>query len=169
VVDSVMAETEQGRAMREIKALDSGFDEIAFLEEMGGTFIPLLARAFFRLDGPLLALHCAPTALAQMQAVAAARQLEGLEHDGTILAVSKVELLKATQLEDERGGNAPLLLVSAQVQYIHAVRNKKVRWGGGCVCVRVRVRVPPLRFRRRFRPGGGPLRAPPSWRNCSNN
>ena len=130
-----MAETEQGRAMREIKALDSGFDEIAFLEEMSGTFIPLLSRAFFRLDGPVLALHCASSALAQMQAVGAARQLEGLEHDGTILAVSKVELLKATQVEDEKGGSQPLLLVSAQVQYIHAVRNKKVSFGAALLCV----------------------------------
>ena len=149
-----MAETEQGRAMREIKALDSGFDEFAFIEEMRDDFIPLLARAFFRLDGPLLALHCAPTALAQMQAVGAAREKEGLEHDGTILQVSKVELLKATQLEDEKGGTAPLLLVSAQVQYIHAVKNRKVRFFAVrarvvcCVCVRPR-------YRRRFRLAGG--------------
>jgi hypothetical protein len=128
-----MSESEQGRAIREIKALDSGFDEFMFVQEMQGNFVPMLARAFFRMDGPILALHCASTALAQMQAVGAARQQEGLEHDGTILQVSKVELLKATQVEDEKGGSSPLLLVSAQVQYIHAVRNKKV--SGPCACV----------------------------------
>ena len=141
---------------------------------MTRSFIPLLARAFFRLDGVLLAQHCAPTALAQMQAVAAARQKEGLEHDGTILAVNKVELLKATQLEDERGGSAPLLLVSAHVQYIHAVRDKKVRWAWevcfvcSVVCVRGCARVS-LAFEGDAVLGAAHLRAAPSWRHCSIN
>lgn len=126
VVDSVMAETEQGRAIKEIKSIDSGFDEFSFIAEMRDEFVPLLARAFFRIDNAVLSAHCTATAMAQMAAVAAAREAEGLEHDGTILSVARVELIKATQMEDARGGSTPLLLCSAQVQYIHAVRNKSV-------------------------------------------
>jgi import inner membrane translocase subunit TIM44 len=127
VVDSLIAETEQGRALRDIKALDSGFDEFEFISDMRDNFIPRIATAFFRLDNAVLAAQCRETALAQMKAVAAARETEGLRHDGTVLSVSKVELMQAKQLEDAGGGTLPLLLVSAQVQYIHAVRNKVVR------------------------------------------
>ena len=35
--------------------------------------------------------------------------------------------MQAKQFEDAAGGTLPLLLVSAQVQYIHTVRNSKVR------------------------------------------
>ena len=34
VVDSLIAETEQGRALRDIRALDSGFDEFSFITDM---------------------------------------------------------------------------------------------------------------------------------------
>ena len=73
-----------------------------------------------------------------MRAVAAARAAEGLQHDGLILQVSKVELMQAKQFEDAAGGTLPLLLVSAQVQYIHTVRNSKVR----NPCARARTTLP---------------------------
>ena len=117
-------------------------------------FIPVLARAFFRLDHPTLAAHCRATAMAQMRAVAAAREAEGLEHDGTILQVSKVELLKAQQMEDAKGGTTPLLLVSAQVQYIHAVRDKTVRGGKRVPPPPPSCPPPKPRLRRRFRAFG---------------
>jgi hypothetical protein len=37
VVDAVLAETEAGRAMREMKLLDSGFDEHHFVIDMRDT------------------------------------------------------------------------------------------------------------------------------------
>lgn len=122
LVDSVLAETEQGRALREIKQLDAGFDEYTFISHMRDEYIPMISRAFFKLDMPVLRAHCKETALAQMRAVQAARDLEGLTHDGMILQVSRVELLQARSLE--RG--VPIVLVTAQVQYIHCVRNKMV-------------------------------------------
>ena len=165
VVDSLIAETEQGRALREIRLLDTSFDEFSFVAEMREQFIPVLARAFFRLDHPTLAAHCRPTAMAQMRAVAAAREAEGLEHDGTILQVSKVELLKAQQMEDAKGGTTPLLLVSAQVQYIHAVRDKTVRLAWALERARLSPPSPPSPspFFLAFEGGSVPL----EWRNRS--
>ena len=51
--------------------------------------------------------------------------------------VSKCEMTAARTLEQagEGGGNLPVILTTAQVQYIHTVRNKKVR--------RPRLRPPP--------------------------
>lgn len=54
--------------------------------------------------------------------------IEGLTHDGIILNVSKCEMTAARTLEQaEGGGTLPVILTTAQVQYIHTVRNKKVR------------------------------------------
>jgi len=60
--------------------------------------------------------------------------IEGLTHDGIILNVSKCEMTAARTLEQagEGGGNLPVILTTAQVQYIHTVRNRKVRGGEGC-------------------------------------
>jgi len=92
-------------------------------------FIPTVVAAFFKLDMPVLRHYCKDSALAQMRAVAAAREIEGLSMDGTILNVQKVELVQAKALE--RG--LPILLVSSQVQYIHCIRNKKVRRATRCL------------------------------------
>jgi hypothetical protein len=64
--------------------------------------------------------------------VAAARAIEGVSHDGIILNVSKCEMTAARTLEQagEGGGSLPVILTTAQVQYIHTVRNAKVRAGG---------------------------------------
>jgi hypothetical protein len=128
VVDSMMSETDHGRALRGIRSLDAGFDEYSFVVDMRDEYIPHLATAFFRLDMPFLQANCRPSALAQMAAVQAARAVECLSHDGQVLSVSKVEILQARTLDaGERGGTMPVVVVSAQVQYIHCVRNKKVR------------------------------------------
>jgi len=106
-----------------MKLLDRDFDEDGFLQEMKETFIPTLVRAFFRYDEPLLKKMCRETALAQCKSHQAARESANLwRHDGVILNVSRVELIKAQTLE----AGLPILVVSAQVQYIHTVRNKKV-------------------------------------------
>ena len=123
VVDNLLTETEQGKAVKEMKLLDRDFDEDGFLQEMKETFIPTLVRAFFRYDEPLLKKMCRETALAQCKSHQAARESANLwRHDGVILNVSRVELIKAQTLE----AGLPILVVSAQVQYIHTVRNKKV-------------------------------------------
>jgi hypothetical protein len=49
-VDSVIVESDQGRAMREIKKIDVNFDQHAFLDELQSLMIPTVAKAFFRLD-----------------------------------------------------------------------------------------------------------------------
>lgn len=126
MVDNLLAETEHGRALREIRQLDTGFDEYSFLQEMRDEYVPALARAFFRLDMDFLRRNCRETALAQMKAVQAARDVEGLTHDGQVLSVSKVELLQARTLDSSDSGTLPVVVLSCQVQYIHCVRNKKV-------------------------------------------
>ena len=85
--------------------------------------IPTVVSAFFKLDMPVLRHWCKDSALAQMRAVAAAREIEGLSMDGTILNVQKAELAQAKSLEK----GVPIVVVTSQVQYIHCVRNKKVR------------------------------------------
>ena len=69
-----------------------------------------------------------------LQAVAAARAIENVSHDGIILNVSKCEMTAARTLEQagEGGGSLPVILTTAQVQYIHTVRNAKVRNHGRC-------------------------------------
>jgi Tim44-like domain len=74
---------------------------------------------------PTLRHWCKDSALAQMRAVAAAREIEGLTMAGTILNVQKAELVQAKSLEK----GVPIILVTSQVQYIHCVRNKKVSQG----------------------------------------
>ena len=64
-----MAETEQGRAVAAIGALDAGFDSFSFVREMQERMLPALTRAFFRLDLPVLRAMCKDTALAQMKSV----------------------------------------------------------------------------------------------------
>lgn len=93
---------------------------------MRESYIPALARAFFKLDQEFLARNCRETAMAQMKAVAAARAVEGLSHDGQVLAVSRVELMQARTLDSSDSGTLPVIVLSCQVQYIHCVRNKKV-------------------------------------------
>lgn len=97
---------------------------------MRDIIIPQVTKAFFRLDFPVLQQWCGETALAQVRAVAAAREIEGLTHEGQILQVSKVEMLSAKSLEK----GPPIILVMAQVQYIHAVRNRQVRRNAGGEC-----------------------------------
>lgn len=122
VVDNVLSETEEGRAIREIKQLDSGFDQYTFVKEMQDSLIPTVASAFFRMDMPVLHKLCKDSALAQMNAVQAARDIEGLTMDGTILNVQRVEIATVKTLER---GDMPIVLTTSQVQYIHAVKNKK--------------------------------------------
>lgn len=143
-VDTMLAETEQGRAVKAIAAVDAGFDPYTFVQDMQERLMPALARAFFTLDMPSLRRMCRDSALAQMKSVAAARAVEGLTHDGIVLNVSKCEMGAGRTLEGvEGGGTLPVILTTAQVQYIHTVRNGKVsgrgawgerrgRMGGGC-------------------------------------
>jgi Tim44-like domain len=128
VVDNVVAETEQGKAIKEILQIDSGFDQYAFVEEMRESLLPMLAKAFFKLEMVTLTRLCHDSALAQVRAVAAARAIEGLSHDGVILNVSKVEIASARSVErtGDQGGSVPVVVVTSLVQHIHAVRNKKV-------------------------------------------
>jgi import inner membrane translocase subunit TIM44 len=121
VVDSVLAETEQAKALREIQQLDAGFDQYSFVKDMQEQLIPSLARAFFSMDMEYLGRTCRESAMAQVKAVQAAREVEGLWMDGTILQVQRTEIQTARSLEK----GLPVILVSAQVQYIHAVKNKK--------------------------------------------
>jgi len=132
-VDAVLAETEHGRAVRSMRLIDAGFDEFAFVVEMRDAFLPALCRAFFRHDVPALTRLCRETALAQCRSHQAARESAGQwRHDGVVLAVSQVNLMKAQSLEQ----GVPVLLVSAMVQYINTVRNKKVRRARPDVCAR---------------------------------
>ena len=124
-MDALTAETEAGRAIRELSAADAAFDAQAFIEEMSNKIIPTIVPAFFRMDMPVLRAWCKDAALAQVRAVAAAREVEGLSMDGTMLNVQRVEIGEAKTLE--RG--VPIILVTCQVQYIHCVRNRKVRAG----------------------------------------
>jgi hypothetical protein len=124
VVDSVLAETEHGRAVRAMLQIDAGFSEHDFVQEMRDTFLPGLARAFLRHDLAALEKVCRETALAQCKSHQAARESAGIfRHDGVVLNVSQVNLMKATSLEQ----GVPVLLVSAMVQYINCARNKEVR------------------------------------------
>jgi hypothetical protein len=122
-VDALTAETESGRAIRELTAQDAAFDAHAFVDEMTRVVIPTVVPAFFRADMAALRVWCKDAALAQVRAVAAARQIEGLAMDGLVLNVQRVEIGEAKTLE--RG--TPIILVTSQVQYIHCIRNKKVR------------------------------------------
>jgi hypothetical protein len=134
VVDSVLAETEHGRAVRAMLQIDAGFSEHDFVQEMRDAFLPRLARAFLRHDLATLEKVCRETALAQCKSHQAARESAGIfRHDGVVLNVSQVNLMKATSLEQ----GVPVLLVSAMVQYINCARNKEVR----CECARARMRA----------------------------
>lgn len=121
MVDKVFSETEEGRALREIQQIDSGFDLFTFIQEMQDKIIPEVSKAFFQLDWAVLNKWCQESALAQLKAVEASRAVQGnITHDGVILNVHKVELIKAQTLERD---NTPAMLLSAQLQYIHCVRN----------------------------------------------
>ena len=69
VVDNLLAETEQGRALTAIGALDAGFEPYAFVQEMGDVLLPALTAAFFKLDMPVLRALCKDSALAQVKSV----------------------------------------------------------------------------------------------------
>jgi hypothetical protein len=73
MVDNLMAETEQGRAVKQIAAMDAQFDQFQFVVDMQEKLMPTLAKAFFQLDMVVLRRLCRDSALAQMKAVAAAR------------------------------------------------------------------------------------------------
>lgn len=86
-------------------------------------FIPELAKAFFSMDESRLSVMCRDAAMAQIRAVAAAREVEGLSMGSSVLAVQKTDLVHARKLE----AGVPIILVTSLVQYIHCVRNRKVR------------------------------------------
>lgn len=86
-------------------------------------FIPELARAFFSMDESRLSVMCRDAAMAQIRAVAAAREVEGLTMGSAVLAVQKTDFVQARKLE----AGVPIILVTSLVQYIHCVRNRTVR------------------------------------------
>lgn len=90
-------------------------------------FIPELAGAFFSMDESRLSVMCRDAAMAQIRAVAAAREVEGLTMGvgaaSPVLAVQKTDFVQARKLE----AGVPIILVTSLVQYIHCVRNRKVR------------------------------------------
>jgi len=77
-----MAETEQGRAVKQIAAMDQQFDPFQFVVDMQEKLMPTLAKAFFQLDMVVLRRLCRDSALAQMKAVAAARCVTLCEFGG---------------------------------------------------------------------------------------
>lgn len=78
LVDHVLTETEQAKALREMKFLDSGFDEMEFLRFMKEEYLPMIARAFFVYDEPLLKKVCREAALAQCKGAQANREVGAL-------------------------------------------------------------------------------------------
>ena len=69
LVDNFVAETEHGRAIAAIGAVDPDFDPYVFVKDMQERILPTLVSAFFRADMPTLRAMCKDSALAQMTAV----------------------------------------------------------------------------------------------------
>lgn len=149
IVDSLITETETGKAMREMRLLDSGFDEYMFMTEMRDTFLPKLVRAYLRYDEPLLKEMGGEVTVAQAKAAQAGREggsggngaasnggttneqhgkplpnniTYSNRHDGIVLSVSRVEVVQAKSLEQ----GVPVLVLSGLAQYIHTIRSKDV-------------------------------------------
>ncbi len=135
LVDVVVRETDRAKAVKELKKIDAGFDEAEFIADLRDSFIPKVAKAFFRFDWPVLQANCGEVALAQCKSAQAARESAGSgRHDGIILSVSKVDFLQAKLTEE----NVPAVTVSSLVQYLHTVRDKKVGAAAGLGRARAR-------------------------------
>lgn len=111
--------------MKDFKRLDTSFDEFQFLNNMRDEFLPRLAKAFLTLDMDYLQPICGEGALAQISALRAAREAQGLYHDGVVLNVSRVEVLDAKTVESLSGGTLPVITVCGQVQYVHCLRDSE--------------------------------------------
>lgn len=128
---------------RALRQIDPGFDVPQFVEEMREDIIPQVVRAFLLGDRKTLAFWCAipsapctvfllliflavrrckESALSQVGAHLRAREPEGLQLDPTILSVSHVDMQAAKIVSK----TSPILVVSAMVQQINCITNKKV-------------------------------------------
>ena len=119
--DRLFSESEQGRAMNELLRIDPGFDEVAFIDEMSRTVIPDAVSAFLRGDRKTLSELATDEAMMHINSVFKARESEGVVQDPTILAINRVEKVTARH----ETGKPPIMVVSAMVQQINCMRNKK--------------------------------------------
>lgn len=119
--DRLFSESEQGRAMNKLLMIDPGFDEVAFLDEVGNTIVPEAVDAFLRGDRKTMQGLTTDEAMQHINAVFKARESEGLVQDPTVLSISRLDVVTARHEE----GKPPIMVVSAMVQQINCMRNKK--------------------------------------------
>lgn len=116
---TMFAESDHGRGMTTMLALDPGFNEADFVEEMTEEIVPNLVTAFLRGDRKMLEHLCTPSGLMGMKPVLKQREAEGVHADPTVLSVDSVDLYTMRQ----EAGNTPIAVATCQVQQIHCIRN----------------------------------------------
>ncbi|KAL4447609.1 hypothetical protein ABPG75_004828 [Micractinium tetrahymenae] len=116
-VDSLQTESEQARALREIRARDPAFDMATFLRNLKQD-VGVVIKAYLESDEGVIREHCSPEMIERLTGIMRAQKQQGLVPDPTLLDTSEVELVDLKFLEEE-----PVVVVQFTCQQINCTRD----------------------------------------------
>ncbi|PRW60304.1 Mitochondrial import inner membrane translocase subunit TIM44 [Chlorella sorokiniana] len=116
-MDSLQSESEQAKALREIRSRDPAFDMVTFLRNLKQD-VRTLIKAYLESDEELIKEHCSPEMIERLTGIMRVQKQQGLVPDPTILDTSEVELVDVKFLEEE-----PIVVVQFTCQQINCTRD----------------------------------------------
>ena len=116
--DTVTQETEAGKAYREVRQRDPGFNLPDFLQQVQRD-VPVVMNAYLEGDLETLKKHVSSEMAERMGGQIAALQAQGQQMDRNILDVGEVELVEAKVFD-----GSPMIIVRFTMQQINCVRDK---------------------------------------------
>ncbi|GAB4816222.1 hypothetical protein N2152v2_003268 [Parachlorella kessleri] len=117
MTDSVFAESEQARALREIRSRDPAFDMVRFLQHLRAD-VRVLIKAYLEGNEEIIREHCTAEMIERLTGIIKVQKAQGLVADPTLLDTSDVELVDVKFLEEE-----PILVVQFTCQQINCTRD----------------------------------------------
>eukprot|EP00887_Chlorella_sp_A99_P003311 scaffold9.g3311.t1 len=111
--DSLFTESEQAKALREIRARDASFDMVDFLRHLRAD-VP----AYLEGRENVIQQHCSPEMVERLTGIMHAQRQQGLIPDPTLLDTSEVELVDLKMLDDQ-----PIVVVQFTCQQINCTRD----------------------------------------------
>lgn len=116
-MDSLQTESEQARALREIRARDPSFDMVDFLRSLRDD-VQVVIKAYLESNEDIIREHCSPEMIERLTGIMRAQKQQGLVPDPTLLDTSEVELVDLKFLDEE-----PIVVVQFTCQQINCTRD----------------------------------------------
>mmetsp|Transcript_2883 Transcript_2883/g.6683 ORF Transcript_2883/g.6683 Transcript_2883/m.6683 type:complete len:446 (+) Transcript_2883:119-1456(+) len=120
VLDSIMGETEEGIAIKEIRKLDPKFVKEEWAQEVRETLAPKIIKAHLEGNTSVLKPWLGEGVFAKLAADISVRKHDGIVFDTNLLDLDENQIIMRFR---EDGG--AVIVVVYMVQQLHCVRNKK--------------------------------------------